>query len=221
MHLYPAAFLALNLLFSTAPAEDAPLITEEQLAAPCDGRGCALVATEEKWPKGFDRERTQVINFDSFRFAIPADAELSIFSLGAGLIADYGDGERKIFINMEYSDHFQSDDTIELNRRATLSISDFPRIIFTETPSDPEPPLIYNRWIWRDAMSAKGLFFEETETAIVSRKGTLAAYYAETPSLSHKLMAYVTDNTKPDSYMLIHVDGFDFDTLENVIGSVH
>ena len=205
---------------SVASAAKQPsLIAESQLAAPCKGSGCMLVATEKPWPNEIADASEQALRFGHFEFSIPAGARLRIVPIGAAFVAEYGNGA-KISVHYEYATQFQPDHITKLYKRATLQIADFPRILFTKTPSDPEPASIYDRWIWRDAMAGKGLFFGKTEAAFVSRKGTVTAYYAETPSSDHASMAYITHVSKPGSYMLIQLDGFGFEVLEKLIGSI-
>jgi len=200
-------------------AKQSSLIAESQLAVPCKGPGCQFVATEKPWPKEIADTGGQVLKFGHFEFSIPTGARLRIVPIGAALVAEYGSGA-KIAFHYEYAAQFQPDHIIKLYKRATLKITDFPRILFTKTPSDPEPALIYDRWIWRDAMAGKGLYFGKTEAAFVSKKGAITAYCAETPSSDHASLAYITDVSKPDSYMLIQFDGFGFDILEKLIGSI-
>ena len=213
-----SVFVALSVLFSASCAIEGASVSEGQLAAPCKGSGCALVAVETTWPKGFVDARVQGIRFDRFRFFIPAGAKLSFFSLGAVLIADYGD--KRINFSYEYSQHFQKESAVDRSGAGKLTLADYPRILFTKTVSDPEPKLIYDRLMWRDAMYGKGLYFEKTKAAFVARTGTVTAYYAETPSSSYRFTAYVTDAERSTFYLLVQIDGFDFNTFEKIVGSL-
>ena len=217
-------FLVTFILLCSLPcaalaAKQTLLITEDQLAQTCKGTGCQLVALEKPWPNNASDSSRQQLKFGHFEFSIPPGASLRIVPIGAALVAKYEHGQ-KISIHYEYATQFQPDHIVKLYKKASIRIADYPSILFTKTPSDAEPRLIYDRWIWRDAMAGKGLIFNKTEATHVTKSGTVSVYYALTPSSDHESLAYVTDSSEPNSFMLVQLDGFTLGDLEKLIGSI-
>lgn len=197
----------------------------EELCRRCDGPACMKVAEEQPWPS----ERLDSgLSFDisGIRLLLPAAPEkISIASDGAVFVRYPG---RKVLAIEQFKPaQFGLPAAPQGAPKAggrqgggALTFADVPRILFTKTPADAEPPEVADRRIWRLALTGKHSAFALTERPFFFRRGPVTVFVRGGVARAADPVAYLVEEPFTGKYVTISAFQFEHDDFMRMLGSI-
>lgn len=221
-----AAFLVYFIHSPLATASEAlpqfeadELCVQESLCRQCDGPACMAIAKPRDWPKP---ALNRGLNFKigAFSLVLPANSE-NVIVLNNSAIVRYP-GKRYIAIDLVSADRdvAQNSDLAQTLAKTKFSYSDMPRILYSHTPKDDEPPDLDDKRFWRMSLTAKHSHFEHAKQVFASEKGNLTAFYRDAGAADVSAVADIVHAKIRSSFLRVSSRGLDFKHFERIIGTI-
>jgi hypothetical protein len=208
--------LVVLLLFTAHPFFGVIAGPESHVSIPqCRGPGCEIVAVEHPWPEAL--QSGMPFRLGAYRMSIPPDPLEVQFQPALDLaVIRYKEGT--LAIALRRIDEIVATASTKGAEPQSLTGADFPRLVFTITPNDPEPSTLVDKVIWRFAMDSKGAYFKYTEEAYAFVHGQVQAYAAPVKWGRFDHLIFVAMEGRED-FLEISTNGITWPVLQSIIGS--
>lgn len=197
------------------PSDD--LCKREELCRRCDGPSCMKVAPEAEWPANA-LTTGGIYSLDAFQILLPESPERIAHPSGGGLFVRYAG---KKAIAFEWIKLDQAPFLKKGGRGGELAFSDIPRIQYTKTPADAEPPVLADKRIWRFALLSKDSGFSKAQRQFHSRRGPLTLYVREGADSENHAVAHLVNEKVRNAYLQITGFGFEFDEFLRILATAN
>ncbi len=195
-------------------------VQEADLPPPCAGAVCALraevirlPAPKEQAPDALTQYRYRDLNWRA-----PAAALLSEEAAAVGLWRWPKGGALKVK-QVEVQD-FQFPALANLFLDSRFQVADYPRLMFTKTPSDRAPLRLVDRYIWRMALDNKGTYLGSQQGLYRGELDGLEFYYARLRLRQLSQLAFLVDPARPEILYQLMGYGLADTGFEAILGSM-
>jgi len=185
------------------------------LAPKCISESCQLIASKKNWPKATRKEDALLFNLGPVKFRLsPNPTEVIALPMG---MATLRYGEKSIVV------HRQSVETVNelaikgLFDRASFTITDIPKIVFTHAANETEPVNRSDRFLWRYAMFLKQTHFEGTDQLMWVERAGLRVFYGLRKGSNDNVVMFITQKQSLSEYLQVVAFGYSLSEFEKQI----